>query len=193
MRAGTDSGRDRGNFYMKYAIDTLIAVLSADDKESIDRILYGDPYEVFKESESSEPMEEAEAREAFSKLHATARRKEDDGEPPSRISRDVCLLTQACMEGRRDVKFSHGSASCEKRPKGKVNSSARISGGREDPPELTETEIAGFRKTAGERSNLRQKLPGLTGSCWTSRVGLLRCCSQVGKMQVRKSYGFTER
>ena len=90
---------------MKYAIDTLIAVLSADDKESIDRILYGDPYEVFKESESSEPMEEAEAREAFSKLHATARRKEDDGEPPSRISRDVCLLTQACMEGRRDVKF----------------------------------------------------------------------------------------
>lgn len=75
--SGADAGGVWGNFCMKYAIDTLIAVLPADDKESIDRILYGDPYEVFKESESSEPMEEAEAMEAFSKLYATARRKED--------------------------------------------------------------------------------------------------------------------
>ena len=62
---------------MKYGIETLHVKLNEDDCESIEELLFGEPYEVITDCELECPMEEDEARKIFEPRIATVRRLED--------------------------------------------------------------------------------------------------------------------
>ena len=62
---------------MKYGIDTLHVILDENDRESIEELLFGEPFEVITDSELECPMSEDEAREAVKSRISTARRCED--------------------------------------------------------------------------------------------------------------------
>ena len=62
---------------MKYGIETLHVKVDKDDRESIEELLFGEPYEVITDSQLECPMEENEAREEFESRISTARICED--------------------------------------------------------------------------------------------------------------------
>ena len=62
---------------MKYGIETLHVKLSDGDRESIEELLFGEPFEVITDSELECPMEEVEARKEFESRVATVRRCEE--------------------------------------------------------------------------------------------------------------------
>ncbi len=87
---------------MKYEIETLIAIVGYDEKQRIEQILNGEPYEVIDMSEGGEVIDdEKTARQEFEKLRATAHQR-DDGKIEVRIPVLTCgkeELEEDVMEG----------------------------------------------------------------------------------------------
>ena len=62
---------------MKYEIDIMKGTVPMENEADLREVIFGNPYDVIEYSEFSDLMDEAEAREEFEKLQATARRTED--------------------------------------------------------------------------------------------------------------------
>lgn len=62
---------------MKFEIDIMKGTVPMENEADLREVIFGNPYDVIEYSEVSDLMDEAEAREEFEKLQATARRTED--------------------------------------------------------------------------------------------------------------------